>query len=446
MRSSLCIRNLVFMAMVCASSVQANATWSVQWAIGNASSASDPVVALNQNNQAMFVWIDQHTGNDVVVSRLHSEDEWQAPIQCSENINNVYFVDPRVALNSSGNATAIWRKVDNKASTVQSAEFSYPEDFSETGWQPSIDLSQGNSSIFDLHTALNDKGVGVAIWTRTADETNDFLTAAIYKNGVWQHPLEISSAFALFPGTGEVQHVSNSAVAMNDAGDMIAIWQLFDQTKTVIKACVKHRDSTLWSEPVTLCAEGKEGILPDIAINNQGEALAVWIGQGAAFSLECASYAAGKWSLPVNLASDNISPIRPSITLNNNSNALLTWQAGEKISVLRKVDGNWRTATSISQSDKSAFSPKAVLNDSEQALVIYQARDRNSNPSPFAAPLPAHGFALAMSNETWEEPFLVFTSTNGKPSTVDNVVLNKHGRAWLVGKAENIIKARLCGL
>jgi hypothetical protein len=149
---------------------------------------------------------------------------------------------------------------------------------------------------------------------------------------------------------------SNPRIAVNANGDGMAVWQ------------ESGRQNTLWSKRYTAGEWGVvtqifTGVLtdafdPQIVIDAKGDALAVWreSSQGSPFRIMAGRNVIGlaEWNGPEQLSADNaVSAARPRIAIDANGNALVMWEQfdGSRRNILSSrygADGSWATASNVS--------------------------------------------------------------------------------------------------
>jgi hypothetical protein len=129
---------------------------------------------------------------------------------------------------------------------------------------------------------VNGQGDAVAVWSRPGDGvSNDAVQAATRPaGGSWSPPVEVSS----FPPGGPCPCVNGSPqVALDGQGNAVAVWDagqspLPDGTRNpnrIIQASTRAPGGR-WSSPVPISSVGLDSKNPHVAVDGQGEAVAVW--------------------------------------------------------------------------------------------------------------------------------------------------------------------------
>lgn len=131
--------------------------------------------------------------------------------------------NPQVAFDPAGNALAVWSRSNGTHNIVQAA-------FRPAGgaWQlPANDLSATGQSAFDAQVAFDAAGNAVAVWYRY-NGTHYIVQAAVRPaGGAWQAAQDLSASG---------QNASEQQVALDAAGNALAVWQRFNGTNSIVQA------------------------------------------------------------------------------------------------------------------------------------------------------------------------------------------------------------------
>ena len=175
-------------------------------------SAFNPQVALDAAGNATAVW-HRSTGTAGIVvqaSRLSPGGSWSAGVDLSAE--TVDANAPRLAVDPSGNATAVWHTYDGSEYIVESA--SRP---TNGPWSGKTEISNTGDSTFPEVT-VDASGSATAVWSRSAAGGNNALVAARRSlGGAWTAPIDIS--VDAFP-------VSATDLTVDAAGDVTTVWRI----------------------------------------------------------------------------------------------------------------------------------------------------------------------------------------------------------------------------
>lgn len=155
---------------------------------------------------------------------------WQAPTDLSEHGSGA-----QVALDAQGNAVAVW---DTGGVGRYSFGSSVQTSSRPTGgaWQPAVTISSSEGRSVAPQVAVDARGDAVAVWQRhlnfgpfaDPDPDPDVVQGASRAAGAgWQAPIDL---------TAGAPSALSPHVAMDAAGDALAIWQRFDRSVSVVQS------------------------------------------------------------------------------------------------------------------------------------------------------------------------------------------------------------------
>jgi hypothetical protein len=173
--------------------------------------------------------------------------------------------EPEVAVDASGNVTAVWTRSDGTNFRIQSAtrtptgSWSVPQTISDPG--------QGASG---PQIALDSSGNAVAVWTRS-DGTNLRIQAA-YKpaGGSFQAAVTVSASGF---------DASAPTVSLDNSGQALVAWQRTDGTNLRVQAAIRSPGmGGLFGAISTLSASGQDAFEPKVAAgpNVDANGVVVW--------------------------------------------------------------------------------------------------------------------------------------------------------------------------
>jgi len=425
--------SLLLTALLFVTPTDAKIAWSEPEVLFTGQFNDKPNISVNELNQAIVIWSQRIEDKEQARTILYS-DGWQENVKCSPRIQR-YVMHPQVSLNNWGHAIAVWQKYGLEQSSLRVAKYA------DGAWGESISkllIPHGQGNMANLDIALNDAENGVAICLNQSSES-DILRACEYENGEWKEIQSISSKFVTF--RGENPRIRNVKLSMNDVGDKMLVWDMFNGTHSRIIASHKMQNSEDWSDPQVispvLCAKAGRIESPHVAFNNNGLAIAVWRVYAEKSLIGMATFAAGMWSEPTIATSEHVGWITPSVALNNLDHAMIIWHANDQLYAQSRINGTWNQAQVISQSGWSPNDHQLILNDLDQAVVIYNASEVIETTMPFPPAPPTYGFVATFAEGKWDCPVRI------SPRVLD-VGLNLNGKAFVLGQEGDALKAT-CG-
>jgi hypothetical protein len=291
--------------------------------------AKDPQIAFDSDGNALAVWDQYDLPRDVSgatasiwSNRYVSGQGWGVP-EPIETLPN-YAALPRIAMDPSGNAMAVWWQ-ENAAGVRQPWANRYSAGL---GWGTAELLGPANGPAYATDVAFDPNGNAMAIWTQY-DDGLKYLWSNRYTAGVgWGTAVKVVSASS---------KVSTPHLQMDGQGNAMAVW----------------------SSPYDLIHD------------------AVWVSR---FTLT------GGWGAPVALDPNWVTHrTEPTIALDANGNALALWSAltvvpgGQVVRASRYTAGaSWSSAEIMSGSWASR---PAVVMHGRTALAIWSEQERSGSTS-----------------------------------------------------------------
>ena len=184
---------------------------------------------------------------------------WLAPVDLSDGGQDASA--PQVSVDSQGNATAIWSRYNGNDSVVQAATRA-----PGATWQTPITLSASGRSAYSPQVSVDAQGNATAIWYRS-NGTNDVVQAATRApGGAWMAAVNLSA-------TG--RNAAGPHLSVDTLGNATAIWRRSDGANSVVQAASRAPGGT-WQTPIDLSASGRNAYEPQVSVDAQGNATAIW--------------------------------------------------------------------------------------------------------------------------------------------------------------------------
>jgi hypothetical protein len=138
-------------------------------------------------------------------------------------------------------------------------------------WMGPSQLSDDKAQADPPLVAMNDQGNGIAVWSQYDINANRYAVWAtrFNKSTGWGKPKQISNS---------VDQASNPRVAINENGDAIVVWQTFNMDDTPLSTVWSNYYDHWhgWGNPVEIQDEAVDAYFPLAAIDEQGNAIAIW--------------------------------------------------------------------------------------------------------------------------------------------------------------------------
>lgn len=197
-------------------------------------------------------------------------------------------------------------------------------------------------------------------------------------------------------------------IAVDPDGNAIAVWAQYEGTQRNIWAS-RYERGTGWSAPFLIEHNAALADSPRVAMDAQGNAIAVWIQVhvGAPSVWASRFTPAGGWEAPEPLEDmDGTAAVSPRIGMNAAGEAVVAWyqvEAVANIYVNRYVPGSgWQGPESVEANTLAAFEPDVVVTPSGTTVVAWRQRNAGNLFDLMATTAPRGG--------GWSTPVLVETA------------------------------------
>lgn len=285
----------------------------------NAGNALGPAIATSSYGDAAAVWV-QGDGlrTNIWANEWSLRDaSWGTPTLI-ETVNWGDAQRPQVAMDPSGNALAVWDQFDGAKTDIWANRYVVGQ-----GWQMAtlIEFDDVSGAIAP-RIAVDSQGNGIAVWQHY-DGTRFNIKANRYAVGAgWGTEVLIetdNTGAATFP-----------RIAMDPAGDGIAVWQQFDGVQLSVFGN-RYAMASGWGSAMPLETSNAGGAIdPQIAMDGFGDGWAVWSQSGGStIDLYANHYAIGVgWTGGVLIENDVRSAVLPRIASDIGGDVIVAWEQG----------------------------------------------------------------------------------------------------------------------
>jgi hypothetical protein len=343
--------------------------------------AEEPEVGIDAAGNAIAVW-RRHDGSKYIVQSATrpAGGAWQGPVDLS--VAGETAKEPALAVDAAGDAVAIWARFDGLDFAVQAA--AKP---AGGAWQGALDLSVAGQDAKEPQVAIGPSADALAVWSRY-DGSRFVVQSARRLAGAWEKPLDVSVAG---------QNAEEPQLALDPAGNAVAVWSRFDGAKDIVQAAVGSGGGGAWGLPADLSAAGQNAEEPQVAVDPAGNAVAVWTRRSSPTDVVQSSRrpAGGSWETAVPLSVSGDSAEAPQVSLDPDGGAVAVWSRTDATPRViqgaeRPAAGGWLPPALISVVGQSANEPQ-VASDSVGNAVAVWAREDGANTIVQAAGHDGHG-------------------------------------------------------
>ena len=320
---------------------------------------SNPRIALGGNGDAIAIWI---SGTDVYANKhTAASGTWGTEQVISSQ--NFAKSDPQVAMDSSGNAIAVWSGVQGGNTNIRAAY--YNNATLSWGTPTAINVSGGVAN--NSQVAFDASGNAIVVWLQ---QNNIYFNR--YASSAWEGPQLIES------GTG-IAYAPQLGVYAN--GDAIAVWAQYDAMAGYNVVYANYYTAGIgWSGEASI-GNSANGYIPQVAVDNDGNAIAVWIEDAAAstYSIWAAHYDAltTNWGSLTELENDVHISTKPQIGVDAQGNGIAIWRTAPTTGVDRLryklyTNAGWGTADILDDGTSDSFEPQLAMDVAGNAIVVWR--------------------------------------------------------------------------
>jgi hypothetical protein len=335
--------------------------------------ASEPQVAVDAVGDATVVWRRSNGSNYLVQAAVKPAGKpWETPATLSEAGQDAHA--PEIAVDPAGDATVVWTRSNGSNDVVQAAVKPAGEP-----WAKAATVSQAGQQASEPQVAVDSAGDATAVWTRYIGQSsggmsNYVVQAAVKPAGeAWEAPTTVSEE-------GQEEGFE-PRVAVDSAGDATAIWKRFIYGENRLIETAAKPAGKPWETPTTFEA----GSDPRIEVNAAGDAAAVWTAyHGPGDIVQASVKPVGEpWVKPAAISEDETSA--PQVALNAAGDATAVWTryigSGFGKFIVQAAQYSPSTAFTIETLQKLSTEPtytKSELNAEVADTVDYETIVKNT--------------------------------------------------------------------
>jgi IPT/TIG domain len=279
---------------------------------GFETSVSPPQIAVDSQGEAIAVWQLDRKGVvvGVEVAEKPAGAVWQGPTELSAN-----SYQPTVAIDPAGDAVAVWMH----PAVSQPGEYMIQSSYRPAGgsWQAPVSISEEGHDASEPVVAIDPAGEVVALW-RAPEGKNMMVQAAVKPpRGAWRAPVDLTEA-----GRNSQQ----PSVAIDAEGEAVAVWERKKGSKETVQYAVKPSGGP-WGKGIPLSEAGNSLFNAHVAMNAAGETIAVWaLYNGADEVLQSSAFQQGAWTPPITVGGPSQTGGEASIAVDVDGHAVAVWQ------------------------------------------------------------------------------------------------------------------------
>lgn len=280
--------------------------WGTAEMITNTNYAGFQKIAMNENGNAIIVWVQiPDNGFTTVWARRYApETGWENPELLSDSTWPAHH--PQIAIDGNGNGTAVWEQWDESHLSIWAKTFK-----TGIGWAAAqlIEIDQPDNSEYPK-IAMNKNGQTIVVWSKF----DGIMTRSIWAN-----------TYSAETGWGTAQLIENDMVSpeisINDNGNAIAVWNEFFYPYSIWAN--QYTSGIGWGSAQLIENNDNDySMTPQIGIDKNGKALALWV-QGDGIWANWYNPSTGWGS--ASLIQETGNAINLNFEMDENGNVFLIW-------------------------------------------------------------------------------------------------------------------------
>jgi hypothetical protein len=340
----------------------------VQLGPAGLSALGTPQAAIDGAGNAVVVWQqpDGFTLNTIVQAAIRpAGGPFGEPVTLSAT--GTVSVHPQVAVNAAGAAIVAWEHVAGQEVVIQATVRPAGGSFAAA-----VDVSAAGLQGEPPGVAMDNAGNATVVWTQTSAAGSTAQAATWPAGGpAFSAPVDLSA-------TGEV---SSPQVATNATGETVAVWEHVDTNTRFVQAAIRPAGGG-FSPPADLSLFGGDAIAPQVAIDADGNAVAVWARfDGATRVVQIGTRPRdGTFGLPGTLSLAGGEARAPQVAVSPGGDIVVAWQRSDGANtivqaVARRAGAGFGATADLSAAGRDAIEPQVGIDADGDAVVAWQRSD-----------------------------------------------------------------------
>lgn len=337
--------------------------------ISNLGDATNPQVAVDAAGNAVAVWQQSDGVRDNIWANRYTAGGGWGTAELIESNNAGAAGDPRVAVDAAGNALAVWQQSDGLRDNIWFNRYT-----AGGGWGTAALIESDNAgAATNARIAVDTAGNALAVWQQSDGTRNNIWANRYTTSGGWGNA-ELIEAIA-----GEA---ADPRVAVDGAGNALAVWQQSDGVRNNIWAN-RYSAGSGWNNAELIEGSAGDAANPRLGIDGAGNALAVWQqSDGVRDNIWANRYTAGSgWGTAALIESDNAGDaVNPQVAVDSAGDAWAVWQQSDgtrnNIRAARYTNGGWSGPVIVETSNAGdALMPQVAVDAGGNGLAVWYQSD-----------------------------------------------------------------------
>lgn len=320
--------------------------------------------------------------SSVSVQFRSADGTWQTP-RLLETENLGHALKPQIALNARGDAVVVWQQTNASSTNIWAIGFT-----PSSGWGSLAHIEPNAPNGFEPRVAIDSNGNANAVWSAGSAQKMRIWANRLTAGSGWGVAEAIDLSSSLVGSSAQPQ------IALNPDGNGMAVWFTADDEGDPALAQTdiwfsRYERNAGWGVPAigatTKPTSDIDAVAPDIAVDANANALVVWSAVSSHQDLNAvgrihASYGAlsGMWFHEPLDASTAPASAFPKIAVDGNGNAIAVWERDDGNGITSiwaaryEIDGGWGAAQLIeSDSANRAKEAQIAVAPSGEAIAVW---------------------------------------------------------------------------
>jgi hypothetical protein len=345
--------------------------------------ADDLSVAADSSGNAIVVWAQSDTNlSNIWANRFDGVNlKWGVPTLIeTNNLGDAYT--PHVAVDSSGNAIAVWYQSDGNLSNIWANRF----DGVNLKWGvPTLIAMDGLGDAYNPEVVFDPSGNAIVVWYQSDGNQSD-----IWANRFDGTKLKWGTSTLI--ETDNLGDAEDPHVAVDSSGNAIVVWYQSDGNLSNIWANRFDGVNLKWGAPTLIETDSLgDAAPPHVAVDPSGNAIAVWRQSNGTVDNIWANRFSGvnlKWGVATLIEADNVGHAHsPHVAVDKSGNAMVVWSQSDGTrdniwaSQFDRVSLQWGTPTPVEMDNSgNAGSPQVAVDPSGNVIAVWSQSDgKHSN-------------------------------------------------------------------
>jgi len=281
--------------------------------------------------------------------------------------------DASIAMDGNGNGIAVWRQFDGDQYSIFANYYTASTD----SWGTAIDIDFTDTyAASNPQVAMNSDGNAMAVWSQS-DGTNENIYANRYDqvNSAW-------GGAALAETT--TLDASKPKIGMPSDGDAIIVWLHAENTQNNVYYNIYDEANAIWGTEDEVFDTTNQSYEPSLSVNSNGDAAVVWRQNDGTGEIDVNAefYTANAFiGAPVEIDSVTGDAYSlPQVAISSNSVATAVWLQtdGTYNSVYSsRYDGGWTASSGalIETLSEDAYEISVAMDSFDNAIAVFNTRD-----------------------------------------------------------------------